>query len=378
MQQITNQQIKHLIKLNKMKLQLTRPICALDLETTGTKVDKDRIVEICIIKIHPNGQQDTLALFINPEQPMPAEATKTHHITDDMVKDKPTFKQVGSTIADFIEDCDFLGFNSNKFDIPLLNAEFERAGIPFDFSKAEFVDVSELYREHNPRTLIAAVKQYCNRDIENAHSAEADTVATIDLLDGLIDTHGDAVPLTVPELALKCNKGKKRLDLAGKFAYNDDDVVIYTFGKHKDVPVYKEKEYLKTTIMEWRDKVTGDYVFSADTRKIANELYVMLPPPMDKELLPPSAPSGHSGYYKNVGQVSNATGQVIKIDDTGKLGCNSSGEIVLLFGPNKNQLAKDNVSFVEWIVSSNKFTSEVTKICADLLRDIKGYSRQPK
>lgn len=282
-----------------MKLQLTRPISAFDTETTGTKIDKDKIVEICIIKVHPDGQTETLALFINPGIPIPAEATKVHHITDEMVKDKPMFKQLASTIADFIEDTDLMGFNSNKFDIPLLMSEFERAGYPFDISKVDFVDVSDIYREFNQRTLVAAVKQYCNRDIENAHSAQADTQATIDLLDALIDTHGDSVPITVKELAAKSNGGKKRLDLAGLFKYRDDGVIIFTKGKNANDPVFKEKSYLKWMI-DAKDQKTGNYIYSKDTRNVANDLFFDILPNIDAEMIPPSKPTGYSNGYTNV------------------------------------------------------------------------------
>lgn len=279
-----------------MKLQLTRPISAFDTETTGTKVDKDRIVEICIIKVHPSGQTDTLMLMLNPEQPIPAEATKVHHISDEMVKDRPTFKQMASTIADFIEDSDFLTFNGNKFDIPLLLAEFERAREPFDISGVEFVDVSEIYREFNQRTLVAAVKQYCNRDIENAHSAEADTQATIDLLDSLIDAHGENIPLTVKELALKCNKGKPRLDIAGKFSYRWDDLVVLTFGKHKDEPINTNISYLKWMLDA--KQPDGSPSFSKDTRDVITTLLVHAGPlGVDDK---PSKPTGYTHDYKNV------------------------------------------------------------------------------
>lgn len=279
-----------------MKLQLTRSISAFDTETTGTKVDKDKIVEICIIKVHPDGQTETLALLLNPEQPIPAEATKVHHITDEMVKDKPTFKQMASTIFDFIENTDFLTFNGNKFDIPLLVSEFERAGMPIDLSKVEFVDVSEIYREFNQRTLVAAVKQYCNRDIENAHSAQADTQATIDLLDSLIDTHGDKVPLTVHELALKATNGKPRLDLAGKFAYRWDDLVVFTFGKHKDEPINTNVSYLKW--MQTALQPDGSHSFSLDTRNVIAKLLVHAGPLGEDDR--PSKPTGFSNGYTNV------------------------------------------------------------------------------
>lgn len=253
-----------------LKLQLTRPLCAFDIESTSAKPLTAKIIELAIIKIMPDGSQNQLILLFNPGEPIPAEASAIHGFTDDQVKDKPLFKQLATTVSEFITDCDFLTFNGNSFDIPLLNEEFGRAGIQFDFSGAHFVDAGNLFKIFAPRTLSAAHKTYVGFDIEGAHGAEADTQATIRVLGSMLTTHSDDMPLTVPELALKSNFDRKRLDLAGKFKYNDLGVAVFAFGKWKDEPTFKSPDYLKWMI-EAKDK-DNKYLFSEDTRNVALKL----------------------------------------------------------------------------------------------------------
>ena len=161
-----------------MRLNLTRPIVFFDLETTGTNVNSDRIVEISVIKLLPDGRAIEKTRRINPEMPIPAEATAVHHITDEDVAGEKTFRQVAASLAQLLTGCDIAGFNSNRFDIPLLDQEFCRAGIEFDFSKARFIDVQTIYHKKEPRTLSAAYQYYCGKPLEGAHGASADTRAT--------------------------------------------------------------------------------------------------------------------------------------------------------------------------------------------------------
>ena len=172
-----------------MQLRLQRPIIFFDLETTGTNITHDRIVEISIIKVLPSGEEQERTRRINPEMPIPAEATAIHHITDADVANEPTFRQLAKSLAEIFADCDIAGFNSNRFDIPLLLEEFHRAGIVLDLSKTRFVDVQTIYHKMEPRNLSAAYKYYCGQDLEAAHSANADTRATLEVLKAQLDKY---------------------------------------------------------------------------------------------------------------------------------------------------------------------------------------------
>ncbi len=154
-----------------MKLNLKNPLVFFDLETTGINITKDRIVEISLLKVHPNGKEEIKSRLINPEMPIPPQATAIHGITDDDVKDCPTFKQVAKSLADMLEGCDLAGFNSSRFDVPMLSEEFLRAGVDFDMSKRKFVDVQIIFHKKEQRTLEAAYKFYCDKELQNAHSA---------------------------------------------------------------------------------------------------------------------------------------------------------------------------------------------------------------
>ena len=157
-----------------MKLNLKRPIIFFDLETTGIDTAKDRIVEISMVKINPDGERTVKTRRINPGMHIPAEATAIHGITDDDVKECPSFAQIARSLAQFIEGCDFGGFNSNRFDLPMLVEEFMRAGVEVDFRRRKFIDVQNIFHKLEQRTLIAAYKFYCDKDLTDAHSAEAD------------------------------------------------------------------------------------------------------------------------------------------------------------------------------------------------------------
>ncbi len=162
-----------------MQLNLKRPLAFFDLETTGTMVATDRIVEISIVKLMPDGKREVKTRRLNPEMPIPLEASLIHGIYDDDVKDEPTFKQVGKSLAQFLTNCDLAGYNSNRFDVPLLMEEFLRADIPFDLENRQLVDVQNIFHKMEQRTLVAAYKFYCQKDLTQAHSAQADTEATL-------------------------------------------------------------------------------------------------------------------------------------------------------------------------------------------------------
>lgn len=214
-----------------MNLKLKRPIIFFDLETTGVDTSRDRIVEISMVKILVDGTKQVKTRRINPEMPIPAEATAVHGISDEDVKDEPTFKQIAKSLALFIEGCDFGGFNSNRFDLPVLVEEFLRAGVDVDFKRRKYIDVQNIFHKKEQRTLVAAYKFYCDKDLENAHSAEADTLATYEVLEAQIERYGD-IGDTVDELAAFSTHNEV-VDFAGRIALNEKGEEIFTFGKYK-------------------------------------------------------------------------------------------------------------------------------------------------
>lgn len=218
-----------------MNLKLNRPIVFFDLETTGVDSASDRIVEISMIKIEVDGKKTVKTRRINPECHIPEEATEVHGITDEDVAGEPTFKQIAKSLAQFIEGCDFGGFNSNRFDLPLLVEEFMRAGVDVDFRKRKFVDVQTIFHRKEQRTLVAAYKFYCDKDLENAHSAEADTMATYEVLEAQIARYPD-IGSTVEELAEFSSNGAN-VDFAGRIALNDKGEEVFTFGKYRGCSV---------------------------------------------------------------------------------------------------------------------------------------------
>ncbi|MBR4844187.1 MAG: 3'-5' exonuclease [Alistipes sp.] len=214
-----------------MNLKLKRPIIFFDLETTGVDTANDRIVEISMVKVDVDGTKSVKTRRINPEMHIPEVATAVHGISDEDVKDEPTFRQIAKSLAAFIEGCDFGGFNSNRFDLPVLVEEFMRAGVDVDFSRRKFVDVQTIFHRKEQRTLVAAYKFYCDKDLENAHSAEADTMATYEVLEAQIERYGD-IGSTVEELAEFSSTGAF-VDFAGRLSLNDKGEEIFTFGKYK-------------------------------------------------------------------------------------------------------------------------------------------------
>lgn len=215
-----------------MKLNLKRPLIFFDLETTGINVTSDRIVELCYIKVFPNGNEESKSMRINPEMPIPPHSTAVHGISDDDVKDCPTFKEVAKELELTFRDSDIAGYNSNKFDVPLLVEEFLRAGVEIDLSKRKFVDVQTIFHKMEQRTLVAAYKFYCGKNLENAHSALADTRATLEVLESQLDRYPDVLANDVGFLA-NFTTVNRNVDFAGRIIYNDKDEEVFNFGKYK-------------------------------------------------------------------------------------------------------------------------------------------------
>lgn len=214
-----------------MQLNLKNPIIFFDLETTGLDVCKDRIVQIAYIKVNPNGTEEEKNYLVNPEMPIPAESTAVHGITDADVADKPTFKQLASTLAKDFKGSDLAGYNSNKFDIPLLAEEFLRADVDIDLSRAKKVDVQTIFHKKEQRTLIAAYKFYCEKDLTEAHDALADTRATYEVLKGQLDKYPDL--LNDMAYLADFTTQTKNVDFSGRLVYNEKGEEIINFGKYK-------------------------------------------------------------------------------------------------------------------------------------------------
>ena len=219
-----------------MKLNLKNPLVFFDLETTGTNINSDRIVEICYLKVYPNGNEETKTMRINPEMHIPEQASAVHGIYDEDVADCPTFKDVARRIAADIEGCDLAGFNSNRFDIPVLAEEFLRAGVDVDLMKHKFVDVQVIYHKLEQCTLSAAYKFYCEKNLEDAHTAEADTRATYEVLKAQLDRYPDVLENDIKFLS-EYSSFSKNVDFAGRIVYDDNGVEVFNFGKYKGIPV---------------------------------------------------------------------------------------------------------------------------------------------
>lgn len=213
-----------------MKLNLVRPLVFFDLETTGTNPTQDRIVEISLIKIHPDGSETEKTRRLNPGIPIPPQSTAIHHISDADVAGEPCFREVAEALLNWLEGCDMAGYNSNKFDIPLLQEEFKRAGIKFNTEGRRFVDVQNIFYAMEPRTLTAAYRFYCGRELDGAHSATADTRATYEVLKSQLDRYPDLIN-DIDHLSRIGQK--KTLDLAGRIAVDSDGDPVFNFGKYK-------------------------------------------------------------------------------------------------------------------------------------------------
>ena len=217
-----------------MRLQLDKAICFIDLETTGINVSTDRIVELAIVKIMPDASKQIKRKLVNPEMPIPKAATEVHGITDEMVHQAPTFKQIANEVKQFIEGSDLAGYNSNRFDIPMLNEEFLRAGMSLNLENRKLLDVQKVFHMMEQRTLSAAYKFYCNKNLEDAHSAEADASATWEILEAQLEKYpvlGNSV-----ESVVKFTGEDQIIDFARRFIY-ENGVEVFNFGKHKGKPV---------------------------------------------------------------------------------------------------------------------------------------------
>lgn len=230
-----------------MTINLRNPLVFFDLETTGINISEDRIIEYAFIKLMPDGTQEKKVGRINPERSIPSATTEIHGIRDEDVKDAPTFKQVAKTLAQFLEGCDLAGFNVVRFDVPILAEEFLRANISFDMQRRKIVDLQTIFHLMEPRNLAAAYQFYCDKTLENAHSAEADTAACLDILAAQIeryegqerkDRNGNTyVPVQNDMETLAQLSRSNRVDLAGRMVYNPEGVPVFNFGKHKNTPV---------------------------------------------------------------------------------------------------------------------------------------------
>jgi DNA polymerase-3 subunit epsilon len=218
-----------------MQLQLERPLAFIDLETTGLSVGSDRIVEIAIIKVSPDGSKTLRTHRVNPEMPISEESTSIHGISNEDVATEPTFSDLAPSLFKFLFNCDLAGYNSNKFDVPMLVEEFFRVGIEFDFQERKLVDVQNVFHKMEQRTLKAAYQFYCGKEIENAHSAAADIEATYDVLLAQLDKYTDLHP-NVPFLS-EFSQYQKTADIMGRIVFDENGKECINFGKHKGKPV---------------------------------------------------------------------------------------------------------------------------------------------
>lgn len=262
-----------------MNLKLKRPLAFFDLETTGVNLATDRIVEICILKVSPDQTEETITYRINPERPIPPESSFFHGIYDEDVKDAPKFRELAKEIAEFIGDADLAGYNSNKFDIPMLMEEFLRAGVDFSLDNRFFVDVQNIFHQMEQRTLKAAYRFYCDKNLDNAHTAEADVRATYEVLKSQLSRYEGAEyedkagkvsqPVVNDIEALhKFTNLSLPVDFAGRIVYNENGIEVFNFGKHKGIPV--EDVFMKEpSYFAWM--MNGD--FPLYTKKVLEKIW---------------------------------------------------------------------------------------------------------
>ena len=248
-----------------MKLKLERPLIFFDLETTGTNVTHDRIVELSYIKVYPDGTEERKTRRLNPEIPIPAESTAIHHITDADVANEPTFRQIAKSLLEIFDGCDIAGYNSNKFDVPVLMEEFGRCGLNFDIAGRRFIDVQNIFHKKEQRTLVAAYKFYCGEDLTDAHAANADTEATYKVLLGQLAMYDDLE--NDVEFLAKFSAVGRNVDLAARIVLNDKDEPIFNFGKHKGKTV-KEVLRKEPSFYDWM--MQGD--FPKNTKDVLTQL----------------------------------------------------------------------------------------------------------
>jgi len=218
-----------------MRLNLKNPIIFFDLETTGINIASDRIVEIAYLKVDVNGNESMKTMRVNPQMPIPEKVTAIHGISDEDVKEAPTFNEIARSLAKDFEGCDLAGYNSVRFDIPILAEEFLRAGVDIDLKRRKFVDVQVIFMKMEPRTLTAAYKFFAGKELTDAHSAEADTLATYEVLQAQLDRYSN-LENDVGKLA-EFSAHNRNVDFAGRIIYDDQDVEVFNFGKYKGKPV---------------------------------------------------------------------------------------------------------------------------------------------
>ncbi|QQS34786.1 MAG: 3'-5' exonuclease [Ignavibacteriales bacterium] len=246
-----------------MPLVLTRPLVFFDLETTGTDISQDRIVEISILKLHPDSREETLTTKVNPGIPIPTGATAVHGITDKDVADKPTFSALASALLEILDGSDLCGYNLLKFDFPLLRMEFARYGVEFDITGIRLIDPMRIFMKKEPRDLTSALKFYCNEELTDAHTAEADTIAAKKILLSQTEKYSD-LPTDVEGLSNYTTEGQKRnADITGKLIFNETNEIVYNFGKHIGKKVTTHPDYAA-----WM--LNSD--FPADTKTILRNL----------------------------------------------------------------------------------------------------------
>ncbi len=224
-----------------MKLQLTRPLVFFDLETTGTDIVRDRVIQVAVLKLHPDNSEETRTRLINPECPIPPDAIAIHGISDADVSSQPPFRTLASSLFQFFSGCDIAGFNSNRFDLPLLVEEFARCGIQFPETGCKLIDVQTIFHKKEERTLSAAYKFYCDKMHNNAHDAEGDVRVTLEVFKRQLERYGD-IGTTVDELHNFCNP-LAVVDFARYLSRNENDEVTFNFGKHKGKPILQEIDY---------------------------------------------------------------------------------------------------------------------------------------
>lgn len=249
-----------------MQLNLKNPLIFFDIESTGLNVATDRIIEISVVKVLPNGDTETKTRRINPTIPISPESFKVHGISDEDVKDCPTFKEIAKSLAKWMEGCDIAGYNSTKFDIPMLSEEFLRAGIDFDFRKRKLVDVQVIFHKMEKRTLEAAYRFYCDKTLDNAHSAEADTLATYEVLKAQLDRYPDELKNDIGFLS-EFTTVNRSVDYAGRIVLNDKDEPVFNFGKHKGKTV---ESVFRTEPSYYSWMMEGD--FTLDTKQVLTKI----------------------------------------------------------------------------------------------------------
>ncbi|WP_298302271.1 3'-5' exonuclease [Hydrotalea sp.] len=253
-----------------MNIQMNKPVATIDLETTGINIGTDKIIEIAIVKIMPDGTKQVKRKLINPGMPIPKGASDVHGITDEMVKDAPTFKQVANEIKQFIGNADLCGYNSNRFDIPMLIEEFSRAGLDFSIEGRKFIDVQKIFHLKEQRTLSAAYKFYCNKQLDGAHGAEVDAIATWEILEAQVERYPD-IGNTTDELA-KFSGEDDMVDFARRFI-KVNGVEVFNFGKHKGKPV---AQILKEEPQYYDWMMKGDFPMNTKQKftEILNRIYL--------------------------------------------------------------------------------------------------------